>query len=347
MTRAVEMLSMVVPVLNEEAVIEETYARLSKVLGALGMVYEVIVIDNGSTDRTPALVAGLCARDSRWKYIRLSRNFGYQNSISAGMLAAGGDVIMVMDADMQDPPELIPRFVAKWREGHDVVYGVREKRLGESKLRTVPTMLAMRLISWMSDEVKLPTHSGDFRLISRRARDAFAKLPETERYVRGLIHWLGFRQIGIPYTRQGRVKGKTKIKPLFLIGFTFNAIFSCSKKPLRLFSILGLGILTLCFALSGYSLTAPLVGLPPLEMNALTMLALMILGVNSAGIGVLGEYIARIHAQSKQRPLWLVDYTLNMSAPAVSGPLENQAGSPCESTIAKFAEAGSFTLYST
>jgi glycosyltransferase involved in cell wall biosynthesis len=341
---------MVVPVLNEEDVIEETYARLSQVLTTLGVDFEVIVIDNGSTDRTPDLVANLCARDPRWKYIRLSRNFGYQNSISAGMLAARGDAIMVIDADLQDPPELIPQFVAKWREGYEVVYGIRDKRIGESRLRVIPTMLAMRFISWMSDEVKLPLHSGDFRLISRRVRDAFALLSESDRYVRGLIHWLGFRQIGISYVRQGRTKGQTKVKPLFLIGFTLNAIFSCSLKPLRLFTVLGLGILGLCGALGVYFLVATVAGSPALEINAVTMLLLLILGINSAGIGVLGEYIARIHAQSKQRPLWLVDYTLNIPAPNIVKPgpsFSNQAGSPCESKIARFVEAGSFTSSST
>lgn len=323
MTCASQLFSMVVPVLNEEDVIEETYARLNQVLETLGMPFEVIVIDNGSTDRTPTLVADLCTRDRRWKYMRLSRNFGYQNSITAGMLAAQGDAIMVIDADLQDPPELIPQFVAKWREGYDIVYGSRDKRTGESQLRVIPTMLAMRFISWMSDEVKLPLHSGDFRLISRRVRDAFARLPESDRYVRGLIHWLGFRQFGISYTRQGRTKGQTKVNPLFLIGFTFNAVFSCSKKPLRLFTLLGLGILGMCGIIVGHSLLAMLVGTPA-PISGLMMLLLLILGVNSAGIGILGEYIARIHAQSKGRPLWLVDYTLNMDAATQLQPLPEQ-----------------------
>jgi len=311
-----QLFSMVVPVLNEEDVLEETYNRLSPVLGGLGLPYEVIVIDNGSTDRTPALAAAICTRDPRWKYICLSRNFGYQNSITAGMLAARGDAIMVIDADLQDPPELIPKFVAQWRAGHDVVYGVREKRTGESMLRTVPTMLAMRFISWMSDDVKLPLHSGDFRLISRRVRDAFALLPETDRYVRGLIHWLGFRQIGISYVRLGRTQGHTKVNLLFLIGFTFNAVFSCSLKPLRLFTILGLGILGFCAFLGVYSLGAALLGSEGAGMSSVVVLLLLTLGVNAAGIGVLGEYIGRIHSQSKGRPLWLVDYSLNMDSSA-------------------------------
>jgi polyisoprenyl-phosphate glycosyltransferase len=302
--------SMVVPVLNEEDVIRDTYAKLTGILETLDLNFEVIVVDNGSTDQTPAIVAELCAGDPRWKYIRLSRNFGYQNSITAGMLAASGEAIMVIDADLQDPPELIPQFVAKWREGYDVVYGVREKRVGEPQIRVIPTMLAMRLISWMSDDVKLPLHSGDFRLISRRVRDAFALLSESDRYVRGMIHWLGYRQVGIPYVRQGRTKGHTKVDPLHLIAFTFNAVCSCSVKPLRLFSVLGAGVLGLAASLGVCSLAAALIwGAGFLSVN--TLLLLTTLGVQSVGIGILGEYIARIHTQSKGRPLWLVDHTLN------------------------------------
>jgi glycosyltransferase involved in cell wall biosynthesis len=312
MAESTQLFSIVVPVLNEEDVIAETYVRLNQILDTLGMPFEVVVVDNGSTDRTPERVAELCVRDPRWKYMRLSRNFGYQNSITAGMIAAQGDAIMVIDADLQDPPELIPHFVAKWKEGYDVVYGVREKRTGESRFRVLPTMLAMRFITWMSDEVKLPLHSADFRLISRRVRDAFALLPETSRYVRGMIHWLGFRQIGIPYVRKGRTRGYTKVNPLFLIGFTLNAVFSCSVKPLRLFSMLGLGALALACVLALHAMIVlPFQGEAMVSSTFLMLLFMM--GVQSAGIGILGEYILRIHAQSRGRPLWLVDYTLNMN----------------------------------
>jgi dolichol-phosphate mannosyltransferase len=227
------------------------------------------------------------------------------------MTAASGDAIMVIDADLQDPPELIPTFVAKWHEGYDVVYGVREKRIGESKLRVIPTMLAMRFITWMSDEVKMPLHSGDFRLITRRVRDAFARIPEVNRYVRGMIHWLGFRQVGVPYVRLGRTKGHTKVNLLHLIAFTFNAVCSCSVKPLRLFSVLGGLVLAWCAGLGLFSLATALLGGAP-AVSLTTWLLLAILGIQSAGMGILGEYMARIHAQSKGRPLWLVDYTLNM-----------------------------------
>lgn len=318
MSKSDELFSMVVPVLNEQEVLNDTYVTLNRSLEALGMKFEVVVVDNGSTDQTPAMMHAICAKDQRWKYIRLSRNFTYQNSITAGMLAAQGDAIMVIDADLQDPPELISEFVAKWREGYEIVYGVREKRTGESQLRVIPTMLAMRFITWMSDDVKLPVHSSDFRLISRRVRDAFAQLPESTRYVRGMIHWLGFRQIGVPYVRLGRTKGATKVNLLYLIDFTFNAVFNFSIRPLRMFSVFGVSILAMTGLLSVVYFVMALLTSPPPGITTVLILLLLNLGVLSLGIGILGEYIAKIYAESKHRPLWLVDYTLNLQAPAGS-----------------------------
>lgn len=306
------LFSLVVPVLDEEAILLDTHATLAHHLDRLQLPYEVIVVDNGSTDRTPELMAAICSRDPRWKYLRLSRNFGYQHSITAGTLAASGEAIMNIDADLQDPPELIPHFLDLWRQGYDVVYGIREKRTGESACRIGLTMLAMRLITWLSDDVKLPPHGADFRLVSRRVRDAFAQLPETCRYVRGLIQWLGFRQVGVPYTRLGRVGGTSKVNWSFLVGFTLDTIVNTSIKPVRLFGLLGLttlglvGILTLLWLIGWTG-----------DLTGLHLLLLLNLGVLSSGIGIVGEYAARALLESKRRPLWLVDYTLNCEAPVV------------------------------
>ncbi len=313
------LFSLIVPVMNEEEVLGDTYQILTEVLDALGRPYEVLVVDNGSDDRTPEIAAHLCQHDTRWRYLRLSRNFGYQNSITAGMLAAQGEAIMVIDADLQDPPELIPEFVHRWEEGHDVVYGIREKRTGESSWRVWPTMAAMRLITWMSDDVKLPTHSGDFRLISRRVRDALASMPETNRYTRGIIHWLGFRQLGIPYTRRGRTRGVSKVNWPYLIGFTLNAIVSCSIKPIRAFALLGLGTLALTAVL------ALLWVLGAVGLTGLHLLLLLNLGVTTLGIGVVGEYVAKIHLESKRRPLFLVDYTINLDPAVLQHPADAAA----------------------
>lgn len=323
-----QLFSLVVPVLNEQEVLLQTYATLNQVLEGLDMPFEVVVVDNGSTDRTPELMSDICRQDSRWKFIRFSRNFGYQNSITAGMLAAQGDAIMVIDADLQDPPELIPHFVAMWRQGYDIVYGVRQKRTGESPWRVIPTQLAMRFITWMSDEIKLPLHSGDFRLITRRVRDAFALLPETTRYVRGLIHWLGFRQLGIPYVRRGRIGGESKVNLRYLIGFTFNAVFSFSIKPLRMFSLFGLGVLGLTGVLTLVYLVMAFLTNPPAGITTVLMLLLINLGIMSLGIGILGEYLAKVYAESKRRPLWLVEYTLNLSPPDEQGLTERSPSFP-------------------
>ncbi len=315
MADAGKLLSMVVPVLNEQDVIEDTRARLTRTLEELGMPFEVIVTDNGSTDQTPEMMRAICAQDPRWRYIRLSRNFGYQNSITAGMTAARGDAIMVIDADLQDPPELIAEFVKRWQEGYDVVYGVREKRTGEPLLRTIPTMLAMRFITWMSDDIKLPLHSSDFRLISRRVRDAYAAMPETTRYVRGMIHWLGFRQVGVPYVRLGRNLGSSKVNLLYLLDFMFNAVFNFSIKPLRLFSVGGAGILGLTMILAIVYAAMWFLTSPPAGITTLLIFQLLNLGVMSLGVGILGEYVAKVYTESKRRPLWLIDYTINCDAP--------------------------------
>jgi dolichol-phosphate mannosyltransferase len=314
------LLSVVVPVLNEQAILRDSYETLTGVLERLGRPFEVIIVDNGSTDATAAIAANLCRRDPRCRYIRLSRNFGYQNSITAGMLAAQGEAIVVIDADLQDPPELIAEFVSRWQQGYEVVYGVREKRIGEPRWRILPTMLAMRVLTWMSDDGMLPAHSADFRLISRRVRDEFARLPEANRYVRGMIHWLGFRQIGIPYTRRGRSGGYSKANWLFLIGFTFNALFNVSVKPLRFFGMLGAGVLGLAFVLAAACLVLGLSSSVLLGPIAIFLLLLVNLGVNSLGIGILGEYLGKVYAESKRRPLWLVDYTINLKGPATPWP---------------------------
>jgi dolichol-phosphate mannosyltransferase len=316
MSLGTPLFSLVVSVLDEQPVISYTCATLTRTLEGLDMPFEVVVVDNGSTDDTPALMAAICQRDRRWKYIRLSRNFGYQNSITAGMCAAQGEAIMIIDADLQDPPELIPEFVARWREGYDIVYGIRKKRTGEPLLRRASTMVAMRFISWMSDEIELPLFSGDFRLITRRVRDAFAEMPETTRYVRGMIHWLGYRQIGIPYVRRGRVGGESKMNWAYLIDFMFNAVFNFSIRPLRFFSLLGCCILLLAVVLSVVYVVMKLLTDPPNGITTVFLLLLANLGILSLGIGILGEYVAKIYKESKRRPLWLVDYTLNMSSTA-------------------------------
>jgi polyisoprenyl-phosphate glycosyltransferase len=319
------LLSVIVPVFNEEIALPHTYGILNKVLDSLDRSYEVIVMDNGSTDNTESIMQDIAAKNRIWRYVRLSRNFGYQNSITAGMSMARGQAIVVIDVDLQDPPDMIPQFLEQWEAGYEIVYGVRIKRTGEPRIRIWATMQAMRLISWLSD-YPLPLHSGDFRLISRRVRDAFVQMPENSRYVRGMIHWLGYKQIGLPYTRRGRQFGSAGRQwgpgLISLIGFTMNAIFSFSLKPLRLFSVLGGLILIISIlAIPVYLLLLTIGRTPPSGFATLLFFSIFNLGVTALGTGILGEYLGRTYIEVKRRPLWLVDYTLNLEEP-VSPPEE-------------------------
>ena len=310
-----ETISLVVPVFNEEKGIRKTYSILTDLMESHNYKFEIVISDNGSTDDTEAIVQEIAMQDKRCKYVRLSRNFGYQNNISVGMALANGDAIIVIDSDLQDPPELIPQFINHWKDGYDVVYGVRIKRTEEPRVRVFMTMLAMRIISWLAD-YPLPPHSADFRLITREVRDAFISMPERSRYVRGMIHWVGFNQVGVPYTRRGRQHGEedrlwfgTGI--ISLVGVMMDAIFSFSLKPLRFFFLFGTVITLVTILLGIIYLVLWIFQDLPRGFTTQTLLLLLNLGVMSLGIGVLGEYISRIYMEAKERPSWIIRYTLN------------------------------------
>lgn len=309
------LISLVIPVFNEQEGLPRVYEILNEIMSQHKYRYEIVVSDNGSTDQTEQIMQDIAAKDPRWKYVRLSRNFGYQNNISVGMSMARGDAIITIDSDLQDPPEMIATFLEHWEQGYDVVYGVRIKRTDEPPMRIAMTMTAMRLISWMAD-YPLPPHSSDFRLITKQVRDAFVQMPETSRYVRGMIHWVGFRQIGIPYTRRGRQFDQEKRRwgagVLSLFNFMLDAIFSFSLKPLRVFSVIGALILVISLLLSLVYVVLWFIdqSLPP-GFTTLTLLLLFNIGIGALGIGILGEYIGRIYTETKNRPLWIVNYTLN------------------------------------
>ena len=311
------LLSLVIPVFNEQEGLPHVYGIVNDTMETIGYPFEVVVSDNGSSDNTEAIMQGIAAKDPRWKYVRLSRNFGYQSNISLGMRVATGDAIMLIDADLQDPPAMLQTFVDHWQQGYDVVYGVREKRTDEPQTRIMMTMTAMRLISWLSD-YPLPHHSSDFRLIDKKVQRVFQQMDESSRYTRGMIHWIGFKQIGIPYTREGRKFDQENRKwgagIISLFNFMLDAVFSFSLKPLRLFSLLGVIVLAVTVLLSiVYSLLFLIfrTDFAPSGWTTTTIILLLMWGTLSVGIGVLGEYIGRIYVQSKQRPLWIIDYALN------------------------------------
>ncbi len=240
--------SVVVPVYNEELVAAETCRRLKKVLGSLGCGYEIIFVDDGSVDGTDDILSFLCDNDRSIKKICFSRNFGHQAAITAGMEYSSGKTVVVIDADLQDPPELIPDMVSKWKEGFDVVYGIRSRRKGETLFKKVTSSLFYRLLKSIT-AVDMPLDAGDFRLVDRKVCDSLKKINERNRYVRGLISWLGFRQTGIEYVREKRFAGKTKYPFKKMLKFAWDGIASFSYKPLKLAGWCGFVITSLSMIL--------------------------------------------------------------------------------------------------
>lgn len=273
--------------------------------------FEFIIVDNASTDGTRDLAIDLCKRDKRWRYLRFSRNFSVEGSITAGYEHAKGDAMVVLYSDLQDPPDVIPRFIEKWKAGYDVVYGVRTRRPGDPRWRNAAAWLAYRMIAWLSD-VPIPKDTGDFRLISARVRDAIGQLGEVNRYMRGMIAWVGFPQIGIPYERRPRTTGRSNAPLVDILVFTFNAITSFSLRPLRLFTLFGFAVLALSFVLTIVYVWLWLRGSPPPGFTTLLVLLLAGVGINSLGIGILGEYIGRTFSEAKRRPIYVIEQAVNV-----------------------------------
>lgn len=308
------LVSIVIPARNEEGNIARLQTELLAAVAGLPYEFEFIVIDNASEDQTGGLVKAICARDPRWKYMRFSRNFSVEMSITAGYRAANGQAIIVLYSDLQDPPEVIPRFLQKWKEGFDVVYGVRQVRPGEPVWRNLLVKYVYRTIVWAA-EVPIPLDAGDFRLITKEVRDALEQCDEYNRYLRGLIAWLGFRQIGIPYARRARYSGVSKAPFWEMVFFAFNGITSFSLKPLRLFTIFGglvLGVSVVAILI--YTILF-LTGSPPPGITTIIVLLIIAIGLNSFGIGVLGEYLGRTYSEVKRRPLYIVSETVNLPEP--------------------------------
>jgi len=304
--------SIVVPVYNEEAVILETYGRLKKVMDSLNESYEIVLVNDGSRDKTAAIAAEICEMDKNVKFIDFSRNFGHQIAITAGMDYAAGQAIVVIDADLQDPPEVILKMIEKWKEGFDVVYGKRKERKGESFFKKATAKAFYRLLRSMTN-VDIPVDTGDFRLIDRKVCDALKKVNEKNRYIRGIISWLGFKQTGVEFTRDKRFAGVTKYPLRKMIRFAFDAITSFSYKPLKLASYLGF-LLSLCsFVYLLFVIYQRLFTDNTIPGWASTMaINLLFNGIVLLILGIIGEYIGRIYDEAKGRPLYLVRQTRNL-----------------------------------
>lgn len=312
-----DLLSVVVPCFNEEAVLAATHARLRAALDAIGMPWEILYVDDGSRDRTREILLSLAAGDDRVKVISLSRNFGHQIAVTAGLNHAAGAAVVLIDADLQDPPEVIGRMVEQWREGYDVAYGLRTERAGESRFKRWTAQLFYRLINRLSD-VSIPLDVGDFRLLSRRAVDAFNAMPECDRFVRGMVAWVGFRQVAVPYARDKRHAGESKYPLRKMLRFALDGIISFSDAPARFATTVGFVSLAIAALVSLQVFVAYFFARDTVPGWTSTFLAITFLGgVQSLCIGILGEYIARIYREVKRRPLYLVAATANL--PAATG----------------------------
>jgi dolichol-phosphate mannosyltransferase len=298
--------SLVVPAYNEEGVIKELVAHLGAVMGSLDGDAEAILVDDGSSDRTWELMREAAAVDARFRLVRLSRNFGHQIALTAGVDLARGDAVVVMDADLQDPPEVVLEMAERWREGYDVVYAVRAERQGETRFKRATASAFYRSFNRLSD-VKVPLDAGDFRLVDRRALAVFSEMRESRRFVRGMFSWIGLSQTGVAYTRQERFAGETKYPFGKMLRFATSGVISFSAAPLRAALNVGFVVSVLAFVLGIWSIVVKVGGFYHVPGWTSTILVVSFLGgIQLVVLGVIGEYIGSIHDEVKGRPLYVV-----------------------------------------
>ena len=300
----------------------ELVKRLTQVMGALDGDAEAILVDDGSRDRTYERLVEATCEDPRFRLIKLSRNFGHQIALTAGVDLAAGDAVIVMDADLQDPPEVILDLAARWREGYDVVYAVREAREGETRFKRATANAFYRAFNRISD-VEVPVDVGDFRLVDRRALDVFSQMRESNRFVRGMFSWIGLSQTGVVYRRQERFAGETKYPLRKMLRFAMTGVISFSSAPLRAALNLGFFVSIVSFAILVWSLIVKLSGLFEVPgWTSIVMVVSFIGGIQLIVLGVIGEYIADIHAEVKRRPLYVISELENFPD---RGPLPPRA----------------------
>jgi polyisoprenyl-phosphate glycosyltransferase len=304
--RVAGTLSVVVPCYNEAEVIDTTQARLTKVLSAMGCPYELVYVNDGSRDTTPEQLDAIAAQDPHVRVVHFSRNFGHQFAVTAGFDHARGDCVLLMDCDLQDPPELIPEMYGLWQQGHDVVYGQRISRDGESSVKKATARWFYRTLNALSD-VDMPLDTGDFRLMDRTAVDAIKSMRERDRYVRGMVSWVGFDQKPFRYNRDARAAGQTKYNYPKMLLLAADGIMSFSLAPLRLvlfigFAIVGVAMLGGLLAVFNRLFTDDWVS----GWTGLFLAVLFMNGVQLMVLGVIGEYVGRIYMAAKDRPLYIV-----------------------------------------
>lgn len=306
------MISLVIPLYNEEQSIEALYSRICSASSNWGAPFEVILVDDGSRDATLSMIKEISEKDSRFKFLSFSRNFGHQTAVSAGLEHISGQVICIIDADLQDPPEILGKFIDKWREGYDVVYAVRTKRK-ESAIKKSCYWAFYRILGALSS-IHIPLDSGDFCVMDRKVVDTLNALPERNRFVRGLRSWVGYKHIGVEYERDARLLGETKYSLKKLFKLAFDGLIGFSYRPLQLIGMIGFFIsmcafvgLCVFFAFSVFDI--PILGHSPREAPGYTTLTLAVLllgGIQLISLGIIGEYIGRIFDEVKARPLYVV-----------------------------------------
>jgi len=313
-TRRVE-LSVVVPVYNEEESLDELRRRLGEVLDRLAPDHEVWLVNDGSRDRTAEMLDTICASGSRWRALHLSRNFGHQAAVAAGLRHAMGQAVVVMDADLQDPPELVGAMLDRWREGYEVVYAQRVRREREGPFKRGFAWLYYRVLQALAP-VRIPADTGDFCLMDRKVVDALIGLPERNPYIRGLRAWLGFRQTAVPFERAARFAGEPKYTFRKSLGLAINGLVSFSRQPLRIATWFGLLVSVASFLLALYFIVLRLTSGFDIRGWASTVVIILFLGgVQLLTIGIIGEYLSRIYDEVKQRPLFVVRGSANAEQP--------------------------------
>jgi polyisoprenyl-phosphate glycosyltransferase len=308
------LLSVIVPCYNEELVLSATHQRLSAVFAAMPEVgYELVYVNDGSHDLTQQILADIQKQDTHVRVVRLSRNFGHQIAVTAGIELAVGDAVVIIDADLQDPPEVIPELIARWHEGNHVVYGIRIDREGESKFKLWTAKVFYRLINRLSD-TKMPLDAGDFRLLDRQVIEVLKAMPERARYLRGMVSWAGFRQTSVSYERAARHAGETKYPLRKMIRFAMDGITSFSLVPLKM--AIWTGFIAIWIAVAGIVVAI----LDRLFEKGLTrgwaslFVAILFMGgIQLVSLGIIGEYLGRIYTEVKRRPLYAVQEQLGFA----------------------------------
>lgn len=307
--------SVVAPVFNEESLVEEFCARVIAALEPLGEPFELVLVNDGCRDRSPEIMRAIHERDPRVKVVNFSKNFGHQLAITAGTDYAQGQAVIVIDSDLQDPPEVIPELIAKWREGYEVVYAVRTERAGESWFKKATAALFYRTIVKITN-VDIPVDTGDFRLMDRKVVDAIARMREHHRFMRGLSVWVGFKQAGVPYRRHARKAGETKYPLRKMLKFALDGITSFSYLPLQLATYMGFitAAISLLFLVAVVVMRLLYTGDPADSAfygQATTLVAVLFIGaIQLISIGIIGEYVGRIYDEVKGRPLYIVSQAL-------------------------------------